>query len=114
MSSPRAAFDEAHTRPPLEAIGHLARSDQCPRWARGNRVKVASAASVASATLTRLSTPVRSRGGASRPSSIGRTSELVAAARSRALPADPPSIRADDDASITTPEVRPGALDAAV
>jgi hypothetical protein len=36
------------------------------RWARGNRVKVASAASAASATLTRLSTPVRSRGGASR------------------------------------------------
>ena len=39
------------------------------RWARGNLVKVASAASVASATLTRLSTPVRSRDGASRPSS---------------------------------------------
>ena len=37
----------------------------------------------------------------------GRTSELVAAARSRAMPADPPSIRADDDASITTPRSAP-------
>lgn len=35
------------------------------RWARRNRVKVASAASIASVTLTRLSTPVRSFGGAS-------------------------------------------------
>lgn len=38
------------------------------QWARGNRVKVTSAASVASATLTRLSTSARSRGGASCPS----------------------------------------------
>ena len=36
-----------------------------------------------------------------------RTSELVAAARSRAVPADPPSIRADDNASITTPRCAP-------
>ena len=78
------------------------------RWARGNRVKVTSAASAASATLTRLSTPI-TLSERSDPSCvpIGRTSELVAAARSRAMPADPPSIRADDDAPITTPGSAP-------
>ena len=43
----------------------VARPDKCPRWARGNRVKGASAANAVSAPLTRLSTPVRSRNGAS-------------------------------------------------
>jgi hypothetical protein len=37
------------------------------RWALGNRVKVASAASAASATLTRLSTPVRSYAASGKP-----------------------------------------------
>ena len=50
-------------------------------------------------TLSRRSEPVLV--------STCRRSELVAAARSRAVPADPTSIRADDPASITTPAGTP-------
>ncbi len=50
----------AHTLPSLAATVSWLAPVNTLRWARGNRVKVASAASTASATLTRSSTPIRS------------------------------------------------------
>ena len=86
----------------------LARSDKCPPMG----ARKPGQGRVSGERSERNLDPVehaRTLSRRSEPSflSICRTSELVAAARSRAMPADPPSIRADDEASITTPGSAP-------